>query len=132
MTAALISFRFLRRGEIYDSFDLGHVMGFTNGSTYFLHHIAVHSGLGLDDARLGQPARSPHHGGRPLSLVCSISIGEGRYTIHARAILVIFAATTAHNSNIAVHSRPGLDDARFRATHTFPASWWTTALLGLF
>jgi hypothetical protein len=36
MTAALISFRFLRRGEIYDSFDLGHVMGFTVGSTYFL------------------------------------------------------------------------------------------------
>ena len=75
-------------------FDLGHVMGFTVGLTYILHHIAVHSGLGLDDARLGQPARSPHHGGRPLSLVCSDSSGEGRNTIQfVWAILVIFAAT---------------------------------------
>jgi hypothetical protein len=71
MTAVLILFQFLRRGEMYDSFDLGHVMGFTVGSTYFLHHIAV-------------------------------------------------------------HSSPGLDDARFRATRVFPASWWTTAVLGLF
>ena len=52
-------------------FDLGHVMGFTVGLTYILHHIAVHSG-------------------------------------------------------------PGLDDSRFRATRAFPASWWTTAVLGLF
>jgi hypothetical protein len=44
---------------------------------------------------LGLRVHSMHHGGRPLSLVCSISIGEGRYTIQfARAILVIFAATT--------------------------------------
>ena len=32
-------------------FDLGHVMGFTVGSTYILHHITVHSGPGLDDSR---------------------------------------------------------------------------------
>ena len=44
---------------------------------------------------LGRRARSPHHGGRPLSLVCSDSSGEGRYTIQfARPILVIIAATT--------------------------------------
>ena len=36
MNAALILFRFLQRGEIYDSFYLGHVMGFTVGSTYLL------------------------------------------------------------------------------------------------
>ena len=64
---------------------------------------------------LGQRARSPHHGGRPLCLVCSDSSGEGRYTIQfARPILVIFAATT-------------------RATPISPytaAQGWMTPLLG--
>ena len=40
-------------------FDLGHVMGFTVGSTYILHHIAVHSGPGLDDSRFRGDARVP-------------------------------------------------------------------------
>ena len=31
-----------------------------------------------------------------------------------------FRRHNARNSHIAVHSRPGLDDARFRATRTFP------------
>ncbi len=43
-----------------------------------------------------------------------------------------FCHHSARNSNIAIHSHPGLDDACFRATRAFPASWWTTALLGLF
>jgi hypothetical protein len=78
---------------------------------------------------LGQRARPPHHGGRPLSLVCSISIGEGRYTIQFARAICDFCRHNARNSNITVHSRPGLDDARFRVTRPFLSSWWMTAAL---
>ena len=76
-------------------------------------------------------ARSPRHGGQPLHSVCTDSSGEVRYTIHfARAIFVI-SPPQARNSHIALLIHPGLEDARFRATRAFPASWWTTAALGL-
>jgi hypothetical protein len=93
-TAVLGLFYFHWQGEIYHTIRQGDFGDFCRHkrATLISSYIVAQDWM---TPVLGQHARSPHHSGQPLCLVCSDSSGEGRYTIQfAMAILVILAATT--------------------------------------